>query len=188
MRIAGEETIVRLGGVNVTLRPTLRAAIRLERRYGFDALFRNVQEMNLSVICDLVRESAIENGEQFEHALAWAPLVTVAELIEPLLAHVIALTGIDAETIGKATGQGKDAPRMTLAEHLRKLFEIGTGWLGYSPEVTLACTPRELLAAHKGRADMLKAIFGGSDESKPNLSLDEKINLAVASMAGQGRA
>lgn len=188
MRLAAEDTFLRLDGVHVTLRPTLRAAIRLERRHGFDALFRNVQDMNLSVIGDLVRESAVSESDDFEHALEWVPLSKVSDLIEPLLAHVVGLTGIDAETIGKAAEQGRDAPRMTLAEHLQKLFEIGTGWLGYSPEVTLDCTPRELLAAHKGRADMLKAIFGGSEDQKPKLSLDEKINLAVASMAGQGRA
>jgi hypothetical protein len=55
MRLAADETMIRLDHETVHLRPTLKAALRLERRHGgFDKLARAVADGSLTVIADVI--------------------------------------------------------------------------------------------------------------------------------------
>ncbi|MDF1598296.1 hypothetical protein PZ895_00720, partial [Mesorhizobium sp. YIM 152430] len=55
---------------------------------------------------------------------------------------------------------------ITFEEHFTGLFEIGTGWLGWSPETTWSATPGEIIAAQRGLIAKLKAIHGSADEDQ----------------------
>lgn len=59
---------------------------------------------------------------------------------------------------------------MTFAEYCAWLFKIGTGWLGWAPAAVLASTMPELLLAHEGKIDMLKAIHGSAEKPGPALT------------------
>lgn len=151
---------VSIGGEAIELRPSLRFAIRLERRPGsFAGLLREIMDGSLTAACEIIRDHAdipmletriLDNG--------------LDPLREPLVRYVLALTGMDdtpepANDNGRA--KGKSQP---FGEYLAGLYKTGTGWLGWTPQETLDATPAEIMLAHEGRMSMLKAIFGSSDD------------------------
>src|SRR3954471_3392571 len=102
MRLAKDEISIRIEGeAPLHLRPTLRAAYRLERRYGgFDKLVVAVADGNLTVIADVIRESA-------PHAVALPAFLDCLEsmplrhgleaILEPMIRHVFSLAGLDPD-------------------------------------------------------------------------------------------
>jgi hypothetical protein len=173
-RLAPDPVVVHLDGVALVLRPTLKAAIRLDRREGgFAALTEGILDGDMGAIADTIEEAA-------DHPTAIVALLKdvavngverLLELRDPLITYLGQLLGAD-ETEAKDTGKpDPHAKTITRAEHLRKLFEIGTGYIGWTPAETLAASPAEIEAAYRGRVDLLKSIFGGSDEPKPDTSI-----------------
>ena len=172
MPLAPDAIMIDLDGAAFTLRPTLRAAIRLNRRDGgFPALVDQIVDGDLGAmanvideatdrqtsILDLLRDTAV-NG--VEH---------LAEIRDPLIAYLGQLvdTGTKAQDqTAKPNSSTPSAPTITRAEYLARLFAIGTGWLGYTPAEAWACSPSELQAAYDGRLDLLKSIFGSGDDEK----------------------
>jgi hypothetical protein len=69
-RPAYEEVRIALDGNVVTLRPTLRAAITLEARFGFPALYRALEEGSFTIISEIIlaASSPATNGAVF---LSW---------------------------------------------------------------------------------------------------------------------
>lgn len=55
---------------------------------------------------------------------------------------------------------------MTFDELRRWLFKTGTGWLGWSPEVTKQSHMQEIIIAYEGMIEKLKAIHGSSEKEK----------------------
>lgn len=164
---------ITLGGKDIHLVPRLRFAMRLERRPGsFAALVREIMDGSLSAAVEIIGDHVPVSADTVFDALP--------DLREPLLTYVMALAGIDPEdTPANDNAKGKTVP---FTEHLAGLYRIGTGWLGWTPADTLDATPAEITEAHAGRLDMLKAIFGVSDEKpdRSTLPLDEKIKTAFA--------
>lgn len=161
MRLA-DDIRIRIGGGDVVLRPSLRNAIRLERRPGgFKRLMAEVLDGSLTAACEII--------EPFHDSpfLMWRVFdAGVHELAEPLTRYVIACAGIDADA-------AQDAPNgkaVTFAEHLQSLYRIGTGWLGWTPDTTLDSTPHEIMEAHKGRIELLQAVFGSAEAQAPKPS------------------
>jgi len=156
MKLADDITVI-IEGEAITLRPSLAYAIRLERRPGsFQKLIRDVLDGSLTAACDIIRDHAPHPW------LETRVLDVLDDLSAPLLEYISACMGIDPDapkTKGKAT-------TVTFAEHLTDLYRIGTGWLGWTPADTLDATPAEIMEAYRGRMDMLKAIFGGSESRK----------------------
>lgn len=184
MRLADDEITIGFGHEAIRLRPTLRAALRLERQFGgFDKLIAAINEASVSAIIAIVRESAPHSDfARFADALETKPFSrTLPALAAPLLAHVCALSGFDPDNMGEASAP-EPGPRVTFADHHAKLYRIGTGWLGWTPEATWSATPAEIIEAYKGRCELLKSIFGGAEE-QPDLSLDEKIRLTMGGFA-----
>jgi hypothetical protein len=169
-----DSIVVSIGGEAVELRPSLRFAIRLERRPGsFAGLLREIMDGSLTAACEIIRDHA--DIPMLETRILDSGLETFRE---PLVRYVLALTGMDdtpepANDNGKA--KGKFQP---FSEYLSGLYKIGTGWLGWTPQDTLDATPAEIMLAHEGRIALLKSIFGGTDDkpAKPesNVSLDDK--------------
>ncbi|MCO5159822.1 MAG: hypothetical protein M9939_01690 [Mesorhizobium sp.] len=165
-RLAPDPVVVHLDGDAVVLRPTLRAAYRLNRRDGgFPALSQGVLDGDMGALADVIEEGA---GRPTAIAdllkdVAINGVERLAELREPLLEYLAQLLGLDD---AKPTDQPADtnAPTMSRTEYLERLFQIGTGNLGWTPADTWAASPAEIEAAFKGRCDLLRSIFGGGDD------------------------
>jgi hypothetical protein len=171
MSLADSEFVIRFDeGEAITLRPTLRAAMRLERKFeGFDNLLRGIAEQNLTSMAELVRATSPDSWRLigFLEAHADTPLnVRLGSLVETLLALTLALAGIDPDELAKEADNAKASDRISFAEHHERLFRLGTGWLSWTPEQTWNATPAEIKAAYEGRLDMLKAIFGDGKSEK----------------------
>ncbi|CAJ0861941.1 hypothetical protein AMST5_01443 [freshwater sediment metagenome] len=174
MALADEITIT-FDGERITLRPTLRAAMRLERRFdGFDDLIRGVVDQNISVMSALVEETAEYPRNNLGDFLAYdcrKPMAyKVAGLVEPLMALVMSLAGVDLDNLEDVIDS--EVEKTPFAEHHTRLFKVATGWLGWAPEDAWNATPGEIKAAYEGRLDMLKAIFGGGEEKSPAITED----------------
>ena len=162
MRLAVDDIALEVGiGRTLHLRPSLRAAFRLEKQYGFQRLFLGVQEGHLGVIIDVIAEGASATSKQVLALLHGRPLaLLLSRLVEPLFRFLCKLAGIEPDAEESAV-EGK---RVSYADHYSTLYAIATGWLGWSPSEAWAATPDEIMVAYKGRSDMLRAIFGGADE------------------------
>jgi hypothetical protein len=142
------------------LRASLRAATTLEARYGFPTLLSAVADGNLSVIADVIETSS--DCRDFLKEIENVPLIQfMPRLLEQLQEHVFALAGLERDSPEEASGE-----RIPFAEYHARLFRLGTGWLGWSPETTWQATPKEIIHAYQGRVEMLKAIYGSKDEEK----------------------
>ena len=177
MKLADDITI-ELGGERVTLRPSLRCAIRLESRPGgFPLLLGHILDGSLTSAIDCIEP-------HYDHPFLKNQIMDAGldSLTDPLTSYVMACAGIDPDDPPKKPkGKAKSVP---FKQYLRDLYRIGTGWLGWTPDETLDATPIEIREAYKGRLEMLKAIFGSSDEKPDNsdLSLDDKLKGAFGSL------
>lgn len=169
MRLADDSFDLKLGSNTFVLRPTLRAAFHLDRTYeGFQNLSIGIAEGSLTTATDLITATVTDQSRWAAYALASDGTI-VRDLMnarDQLLEFLLILTGATVKNDKPQTGK----PTSFLEFHTR-LFEIGTGWLSWSPDITWSSTPAEILAAHKGRTDMLKAIFGGGDKQERDESI-----------------
>jgi hypothetical protein len=162
-----DETTIQFGHEVIRLRASLRAAFRLDRSHGFDSLIRSIIDGNLTVMADVIRECAVSPTAlpNFLDDLETMPLhLGIDRLRDPLIAHVMALAGAD----GEAGEPG--AERIPFSEYFPKLFQLATGWLGWSPAVAWAATPAEITEAFKGKREYLAATLGTGKqpEDEPN--------------------
>lgn len=167
MKLA-EEITVTLAGKRIILRPSLRAAMRLERRDGsFASLARELFEGSLTASADVLREHVAWSDDLLLSRIMDAGL---DNLKPALIAFVFACSGIPDEELSEDTGKSDSVSHspVSFADHLAGLYRIATGWIGWPPEVALDATPAEITEAYKGRLDMLKAIFGGNSEETPS--------------------
>lgn len=159
MRLADDITIV-IAGEEIQLRPSLRYAIRLERREGsFQKLLKEVMDGSLTAACDVIRDHT--DLDFLENRI----LDALPTLNAPLMHYIAQCAGVDGDDApAKASKVGKPAKSVPFREYLHSLFKLGTGWLGWTPDETLDATPAEIQLAYEGRLDMLKAIYGGKDQ------------------------
>lgn len=168
MFLADEEVTIALDDERIHLRPSLRAATRIERQHGgFPAVMRALDECSVTVIADVIRECASAPTTLPDRLLAPGIAWRVAPLVPGLQVLVLNLMGYDPDAEEKAD-DGQDAdPRSTFAEVHAKLYRLATGWLGWTPAETWAASPREIKQAYEGRVELLHAVFGGG-EDKPS--------------------
>lgn len=186
MGLANNEIVLRIDGEEIVLRPSLRAAFRLERRYaGFDKLVALVADGSLGTILDVI-ETTAETPTFVRHDLdrfLTAGLVQIEALKLPIIALIVALAGIDPEDDETSEPKAKAKDRVSFADHHEKLFRIGTGWLGWTPADTWNATPGEITAAFEGRIELLTQIFGGkSDQPETPIDLDDKVKLVMGGL------
>ena len=175
-----EAITVKVGFQAITLRPSLRAAATLESRYGFQKLFDAVGDGSLTVIADVIKASS--DRKDFLKAIAGIPLIKVLpNVFEKTTKHILALAGVDGDHAPSAeTQSGEQIP---FAEYHKRLYAIGTGWLGWSPETTWNATPREITEAYGAHVEQLKAIYGASDQDQdrrtgPDTATLDRVGLA----------
>lgn len=176
MRLA-HAIVIKLGVEDIELRPRLRFAIQLERRSGgFSQLVTDINDGSLTAALDII---APHTGMPF-----LAPRIhhVLPKLHGPLLAYVSACAGIDPDDKQAKTDEHRTPKSVPFSEYLLGLYRIGTGWLGWTPSATLDATPFEIIEAHKGRTEMLKAILGGGEPAEPkdDRPLDEKFRSIFA--------
>jgi hypothetical protein len=162
----GDEIWIEIGDESVELRPSLRNALLLERRTGsFPALAREVQAGSLSAAVEIV-------AQHHEHPFLENKIFDVLTEITPaLLDYVAACAGIDQSKPPSGVERAQAGTQQTFRDYLTELYRIGTGWLGWTPDVTLASTPFEIVEAHQGKIAMLKAVYGSGETdaaSKPD--------------------
>jgi len=130
-------------------------------------------------MADIVDASS--DSHDFLESIASTPLTEVMpSLLECIPPHILALAGVDTDNQSESNS-GKSIP---FAEYHAKLFRIGTGWLGWSPETTWNATAAEILEAYSGHIEMLRAIHGGSEETEGSNRQTDKPKNAVFDRKG----
>ncbi|MBO0141601.1 hypothetical protein JZX87_10570 [Agrobacterium sp. Ap1] len=190
-RPAYEEVTIAHGGSTVTLRPSLRAAATLEARYGFPALFRALDECDLTIVSEIILTCSItrQGAAAFLAANMGRSLSPFFNSVQsPLYQLVSMLTPAPAPNAKPASNPGKP---LAWADYYAALFEHATGWLGWTPEQSWNATPTEIDRAHAALIAKLKAIHGSNDQqekqavaSDPDASFDRN---ALESLRGSIR-
>jgi hypothetical protein len=147
--------------------------MRLERRYGYQQILRDIVDGKLSTYVAVIGEFI---AHPFLETQVWD--AGLDNLKAPLLAFLMQLAGKDDDQ----EAANDNAPLIPYSTYYERLFGIGTGWLGWSPEITWSATPAEITAAYKGRIAMLRAMLGSPENPNP-VSLDDKFKLVFGGMA-----
>lgn len=162
----GDEFTIAHGGLAVRLRPSLRAAMRLERLHdGYPSLFTKLGEFDTATVRAVILAAATDRtaAEALLGAMARLPLAAFHQAASDALAGLCrALLLPDTDTAPKA----KPAKPITWAEAYVELYRIGTGWLGWTPTETWAATPAEIAEAFEGHIARFKAQHGIADDKQ----------------------
>lgn len=165
LRPAHDEVSIERGlSRRVRLRASLRAASHLERTYGFERLFRQVDEFHYGTIRDVIMITAIDRQEpvDFLEAFSTEPLIKfIAAVRDPIadLCRAFIPHADQGSTISTGTP-------MAWPDVYRELYRTATGWLGWTPDAAWSATPTEINEAFAGHIAMLKAIHGSDDQAE----------------------
>ncbi len=163
-QLAYEEIVLEYGGTTLFLRPSLRAAIQLERLHdGFDKLFQRLSQFETRTLATAITATATDR------AAAQALLLDArSEPLRPLqLATQTPVIAVCTEFLPAPAGDDENGRHpIPWADFYTKLFEIATGWLGWPPHTAWAATPKEILSAFNGLSDKLKAIHGAESDDE----------------------
>lgn len=165
-RLANDIIAIPHGHQAVRLRPSLRAAVRLHARHDLRKLVEGIGDGHLGMIADIILEGTDpETGARVVNKLAVRDLAT---LVEPLSDFAFALLGVDRKEAVTTSERVANTPDTSdwIGPHLERLFEIGTGWLGWSAADTWAATPTEITIAQRGLIARLKAVNGVKDDGQ----------------------
>ena len=162
--LGADDIRIELAGEAFVLRPSLRASTRLVQRHGLNGLAAAVRDFDLIVIGDLLEECGVTPAF-LERQIEASGLASVrTRLAVPLAKFVLALAGIDPDA--PADQPAPSGPSIPAAAYHARLFQIATGWLGWSATGAWNATAAEIIAAKTGRTDMiievLAAVFGGT--------------------------
>ena len=159
-----EEVTVRHGPHVVVMRPSLRAAVTLERLHGgWEGLLLRLSQFHMTTMWALIRASAVSQkaAEALLASLAHQPLTEIEAALAASLRELCELFLGTASTGSSET----IAQPISWPEAYAQLYRVGTGWLGWPPANTWAATPNEITEAFEGKVAQLKAIHGVSDET-----------------------
>lgn len=185
MQLATDDIMIRHGDLAAPLRPSLRAALHLQRKHGLGRIVAGLDEGNLNIIADIVAAGDVsDSGEakliaimQFRTGIG----ATIAGFHEPLSNFIAISFGLTDED--HVTDRPKQAGRpFSFEDALVHLFEIATGWLGWTPTDAWAATPGEIIAAQRGLIAKLKAIHGTAETTTDarDLPSPEEVSEGVA--------
>lgn len=163
MRLAANTFALQLGDKSFDLKPSLRAAFILYERYdGFHNLSRHLADGSLTAALDIISATIVDAKAWGQYALP-ANGAVVRDLMAAtgdLIEFVMLLAGADE----KASDRPQTGKPIPFDEYFTQLFQIGTGWLGWTPDDTWEATAAEIINAQKGRMEMLKALFGSKEQ------------------------
>ncbi|MBY2961688.1 hypothetical protein ACC755_21275 [Rhizobium ruizarguesonis] len=153
-RPAYEEVTIAHGGSTVTLRPSLRAAMTLEARHGFPALYRALDDLNLTIISEIILTGSInrQDAAAFLFSQSGKPLFPFFVAVRQPLVELISM--LTPAPYPKA--QASSGKPLTWAEAYTALYEYATGWLGWTPDTAWNATPTEIDRAYAAHIDRLE--------------------------------
>lgn len=148
-RRAYEEVTIAHGDHAVMLRPSLRAATILEERFGFPALFRALDDFNLTIISEIILtlSTSRQDAAAFLSSVPGRPLLPFFLTVRAPLAELVSMLTPAPDPSHSDFG-GKVIP---FAQVYRTLFRIATGALGWPPEAAWNATPTEIDQAIIGK-------------------------------------
>ena len=164
-----DQVTLRHGQLAVVLRPTLRAAIQLERLHGnWSGFLLRLDQTHLATVRAFIEASAVNHdaAEAFLTSFENVPLRIIKEAVTGPLSELVAL--LLAPMTENRAGEVKAANSKPKpwSEAYAELFRFGTGWLGWTPAETWAATPTEIAQALEGQMQKLIAMNGGSESSE----------------------
>jgi len=165
LRLANEEATLSHAGMDVRLRPSLRAATQIERSHdGLLNLERRIFEFHTGTIREIIFTTAIDEleGKAFLVHFDRAPLKDLVSAIVPAL---ISLCAGFIPQPRNATGSKANGTPQPFSELYADLYEYATGWLGWTPETAWNATPTEIDRAYSGHIAKLKTIDGGDNDT-----------------------
>ncbi|MER9763716.1 hypothetical protein [Mesorhizobium sp. M0138] len=167
MRLAPDIIAIQHGNLALRLRPSLRAATILQHKHGLGMVVQGIKRGNFSLFADIVM-AATDDPAAYRDLLqivADKGACSLSSLSDDLSRFVAICFGIDAEEEHPAEAREKAGKQFSIEAGLEQFFEIGTGWLGWSPADTWAATPAEIIVAQRGLVAKLKAIHGSAEET-----------------------
>jgi hypothetical protein len=148
----------------ITLRPSLAAAVVLTAGGELQKTFRGVADLSLGHITNVIHASQHPAGEltkeQIADLLLADGLVKLSERSIELMTFMASLVEAGED---ESEEEGATLP---LTEYLEKLFSMGTGFVGWTPEATWSATPNEIMRAAKTRSEFWSSLFGGKSDKK----------------------
>ena len=163
-QLAYDAIALEYGGNVVFLRPSLRAALHLERLHGgFPELLSKIEEFDTLTIWHVITTAAdLESTEPlFAHAAA-NPLKGFQKAAQGPCIELVA--AFFPETPEATTKQPSTATPMPWAALFKELYGFATGWLHWTPETAWNATPQEITDAITAHFAKLKAIHGEAEE------------------------
>ncbi|NDW43655.1 hypothetical protein [Ruegeria sp. PrR005] len=156
------------------LRPSLRAAIHLERLHGgFPALLRKIEEFDTLTIWRVI--TAVAGMTATEPLFAYVakhPLKDFQRAAQGACFELVAAFFPETpETTDKQPSTTKATP---WADLFKELYGFATGWLGWTPETAWNATPQEITDAITAHFAMLKAIHGGAEDTDTGPSEEQR--------------
>ncbi|MEZ2406926.1 hypothetical protein AB6806_08925 [Bosea sp. RCC_152_1] len=163
MRLADDDICVQIGPEHFTLRPSLRAAVRLERlaEGDFSALYQRITTGHLGTLVGVIVAASIHltRSETVHAALRGQPLNH--QLSKLALAAMALLPGITFSKPAPA-GEQTEAKPIPFAQYYQRLYRIGTGIMRWSPATVWASTPAEIIEAFNGYGGTLEEELAGA--------------------------
>ncbi|WP_127111716.1 hypothetical protein [Shimia sediminis] len=173
-QLACDAIALEYGGNAVFLRPSLRAALHLERLHGgFPELLRKIEEFDTLTVWQVITATAgKEAADKLFSYAATQPLSGFYHVAQkPLHDLVWAFIPKSPEDESAATAE---ADRTPWSEVFKELYGFATGWLGWTPETAWNATPQEITDAFNAHIAKLKAIHGEAEETNPGQSEEQR--------------
>lgn len=192
MQLAATDTLLRHGGDIVRLRPSLRAAVILETRYSLFPVLTGIADCSVEMIEAIIDLTAVDPIAARRLLIAKVDRHGVRQLQhlwQPLFDLVCACYGVgeNPDEGYQQQRQEQAGKRVSMIEALATLYQIATGWLGWTPDQALSATADQIIEAHKGFLAKHRAMNGIADDADEagqydprNLPSDEEIADAKA--------
>jgi hypothetical protein len=166
-RAAYERVTIAFGGNVLELRPSLRAATILESRYGFPALYKALDECNLTIILEIILTVSTDRKDAaaFLFGHRGRPLSPFFAAVRQPLAELLAMFVPAPDRKAKSSTTPSTGKPMPFADLYAVLFERATGWIGWTPETAWNATPTEIDRTYAAHIEKLKAIHGSADDN-----------------------
>ena len=141
--------------------------MRLERLHdGFGPLITMLDQFDTATIRDmiLIAASDYSAAQGFLASISSQPLQTYRHAVTGSLSSLLAafFPPVATDTTSTSTTPEKPVP---WSEAYAQLYQIGTGWLGWTPAETWSATPTEITQALEGRVAHLIAMNGGASNT-----------------------
>lgn len=178
--LATDRITITHGTVAVRLVPSLRAAVTLQRKHGLARLANAIASQHVSTILDIV-DAATDHDPAgrkiIQQTLADHGVIGLVAHTCALESFIAASFGLDGEPANDQRPTGKHVP---IEDALLDLYEIGSGWLGWSPADTWNATPAEIVAAQRGLIAKVQAIHGSGEQKDDSASYDPREEIPLA--------